>query len=260
MSAITSSHERPARTTTAGRHNPAKWFYAISAVVMLALTVIGFKLFFFQGQSYPGREITPPIRTLIIAHGLVMSGWIVLFMVQPLLIATRHHKLHMNLGRLGVLLAAGVVVVGTLVSVQSARVSPPDMKIWGMSPKPFMAVPLISVWVFGVLVAVAVWKRRRPALHRAMMLTATLAVVDAAISRIDFISNQFVGTLWERLFGPFFGMIVIGAALLALRCAMARAFDRHLALGLVILTATSAGTMALAPTAAWDAFASLLVP
>lgn len=235
-----------------------RWFYPFAGLVMLALTVIGFQLFYFKGQSYPGRPITPPIRMLVIAHGLSMSLWIVLFAVQPMLVALRRRRLHMALGRFGAMLALVIVVLGVVIGIASARVSPPEMVIWGLTPARFMAVPLISVAIFGVCVAVGVWKRRKPDVHRAAMLLGTLATISAAVSRIDAISHLYTGTVWERVFGPFFTTLLIGAALVAVRCVLARNIERPLVVGFAALSAASWGILALARTDAWMAFATLV--
>ncbi len=227
--------------------------------MLLGATVIGFRLFYFHAQSYPGRPITPPIRSLIVAHGVVMSAWMLLFLAQPFLVAVRNVRTHMALGRVGAVLAALLTVLGVVVAIQSAHVMPPEARIWGMNAAQFLSVPLISVLLFGALVGIAVWKRKRPEIHRALMFTATLGVVDAAVSRIDPVSNIFLGSLWEHLFGPFFGMLMLGAALLAVRCILIRAFDRWLAIGLGLLTLTSALTVFVAHTSAWESFAGMLI-
>jgi hypothetical protein len=236
-----------------------RWFHPLVGVILLVFTVVGFQQFYLHGRAYPSREITPPIRTLVIGHGIAMSAWMILFMVQPMLVAIGKRRLHMTLGRVGAGIAGAVFVLGAMVAVQSARVTPPEARIWNMPPKQFMAVPLVSVVVFAVLVAVAVWKRRRPAVHRAMMFTATLGVMSAAISRIDAINQLYTGTVWERRFGPFLGALVVGGILLVIRCAITRSFDRWMAAGMVGLVVLSAAIMAVAPTGAWDWFASLLV-
>lgn len=237
----------------------ARWFYPGAGVLLLALTVMGFRLFFFKGLSHPGREIPPPIRTLIIVHGVAMSAWIVLFAVQTWLIASRNHRMHMTLGRVAAAFAAVIVLTGLLVGVRSAQVTPGDAVIFGLTPKQFMAVPVVTILSFGAFVGVGVWKRKRPAIHRPCMFLGTLAAVGAAVSRIDPITGFFAGTVLERAFGPFIGTIVIGAVLVALRCVLARSIDRVLISGMVVLTGGWALTMAIAPTGVWDAFASIFV-
>ncbi len=226
---------------------------------MLLCTIAGFQRFYFQGQSYPGRPITPPIRSLIIIHGVSMSLWIMLGIIQPVLVASGKRKVHMALGRFGVAVALAVLVLGVMVGVQSARVTPMEVKVMGFNPVEFLAVPLISVIFFGIFVGVAIWNRTRPKIHRAMMLTATLVTISAALNRVDVLNNLYVGTVWDRLFGPFFAAVVLGAILVAFRCILIRAVDRPLATGWAIVTVLSAVIVWLARTPAWDSFARMII-
>lgn len=236
-----------------------RWLYPFAGLVMLALTVVGFQLFYFKGQSYPGRPITPPIRGLVIAHGLAMSAWIVLFAVQPMLIGLRRHRLHMTLGRIGAVLALLVVVLGLSVAVMSARVTPPEVVIWGLTPERFFAVPFCSILLFAGFVSVGVWKRKRPAVHRAAMMFGTLTAVSAALGRIDAMNNVYVGTVWDRLYGPFFSMLVIGAGFVALRVVVTRRIERPLVACFLVLAAAGWLIPAMARTDAWVRFAHLFI-
>ena len=74
-------------TRAPARSNPARWLYPAFAVLLLVSTLLGFQQFYLYGKAYPGREILPQSRLLIIAHGVAMSCWIVLFVVQPLLLS-----------------------------------------------------------------------------------------------------------------------------------------------------------------------------
>lgn len=246
-------------TGRAPRPAHPRWFYPAAGLVMLIFTVLGFQLFYFHGRSHPGREIPPPIRTLIIAHAVAMSAWILLFAAQPILVAQRNVRLHRAVGRVGAGIAAAVVVLGLMLGIQSARVTPPEVILWGLPPAKFMAVPVISILLFGVLVTAAVWKRRRPAVHRSLMFLATLVIIPAAVSRIDALSNLYAGTAWDRVFGPFFTTIIAGGVLVGLRCALSRSVDRWLVAGVAGFALTSALIMALARTAAWDSLAAAVL-
>ena len=237
----------------------ARLFYPGAALVVLALMLIGFQQFYLHGRSYPDREIPPPIRGLIIAHGVTMSIWVLLFVVQPLLIASGNFRVHQRLGVLGAVLAAVIFVLGWMTGVESTRIAPPDARIWGLTFKQFMAVPLMSIALFALLVATAVWQRRRPEIHRPLMLMATLVAIPAAVSRIDALNALYVGTVWERLFGPFFMTVVLGVILFGVKCALSRSFDRWFAAGLTGLIVSCALIMQIAPTAMWDRFASFVL-
>ena len=76
----------------------ARLLYLGAAVLLLVLMFLGFQQFYLHGRAYPGRELTPPIRTLLILHGIGMTTWMLLFLVQPLLIVAGNRRVHMMLG------------------------------------------------------------------------------------------------------------------------------------------------------------------
>lgn len=237
----------------------AKRFYLATALLFVAFAFVGFSRFYLHGRSYPGRPIPEPIKLLVIGHGLTMSFWLLFLVLQTAIISVRNVKLHMRLGMFGAGLALLNVVLGVWLAVMSARVSPPEMTIWGMTPKQFMAVPMISVLAFGVLVAIAIWKRKRPAIHRSMIISATLVTMSAAVSRIDTLNKLYAGTEFDRQLGPFAITMLLAVLILLARCIVTRSFDKWLAIGVGIMFAVSVFIMQIAPTAAWDHFASLFV-
>src|SRR5512142_307539 len=237
----------------------ARLFYAGAAVFLLALMFLGFQQFYLHGRAFPGRELTPPIRTLLILHGVAMTTWMLLFLAQTVLIVGGNRRVHMMLGKAGAVLAAGIFVLGLRVGIESARVNPPDMRLWGLAPKQFMAVPVISIVMFGAFVCVGLCNRRRPAVHRPMMLLAVLAVIPAAIDRIDAIQSLYRNTIWGTIFGPFFSMLVIGFFFLVVKRLLTRSWDRRFALGYAALVVAGALTMRLATSTPWNHFASFLL-
>ena len=256
----TSAATLPAHTRTTTK--PPRFFYPSIGVLFLGLTLLGFQHFYFSGMSYPGRPITPPIRSLVIAHGLAMAGWILIFTLQPMLVAGRNIRAHMMVGRVAAFFAVLVFVLGMMLSVESTRVSAtvPGFVLWTLTSRQFMAVPMFTALFFGACAGIAVWKRKRPEIHRPMMMVGTLSALGAAVSRIDFLNNLYVGTGWERALGPFLFPTLLGLILLAVKCALTRKFDRWLAVGMTALLFMAVFTMPIARTPAWEAFAKLLVP
>ncbi|MEZ5433409.1 MAG: hypothetical protein R3F31_20055 [Verrucomicrobiales bacterium] len=51
-----------------------RWFYTIASITLLAFTLIGFRMFYLQGNAFPGRPLPPPIRPLLITHGVLMTA------------------------------------------------------------------------------------------------------------------------------------------------------------------------------------------
>jgi len=237
----------------------ARFFYTGAAALLLLVMFLGFQQFYLHGRAYPNRPLTPPIRNLLIAHGLVMSSWLVLLLIQPLLIVNNKYRTHMLLGRVGAVLAACIFVLGVRIGISAARISPPELRLWNMPYKQFLAIPIIGITVFAVFVAIGVWYRRRPEIHRPMMLLATLAAIVAALDRIDWMTSLYRQTIWGTIFGPFFAALVIGAVLFGVKWALTRSFDRYFALGWAGLVLASAGIMALATSDLWDSISSFLL-
>lgn len=234
-------------------------FYSIASITLLAVTFIGFRLFYLHLQAFPGRPLTPPIRTLVIVHGVLMTAWMLLAVVQPLLVAANRKRWHMTLGKFAAVLAVGIVATGYLVAVNAARVNPPDLKLFGLTPKEFLTVPLFAIMAFAVLVFVGVWNRRRPEIHRPMMLMASLAIVSAALGRMPQLNAWYAETWLEDWFSAFVSTLALGGLMLAAKCAVEKRFDRWFAVAVAILVATFMVASFTAKTAAWSQFATVLV-
>ncbi len=238
---------------------PARYFHSVAAVALIALMVTGFQRFFFAGRAYPDRELTPAIRTLIILHGTAMSIWMLVFLAQSTLILSGKKRLHMRIGTIAAFLAAAIVVLGLKLGVEAARVKPPGTLVAGLDPKQFMAIPVINVLLFAGFVTAGVLYRRRPAVHRAMMLLGTVAALAAAMARIDALSDLYAGTVWERIWGPYFMTVLLVVLLFGFKCLFTRSFDRAYAIGGVVLALGFAANVQLATTSAWDSVAGALL-
>jgi len=243
---------------TPARSNPARFLYAAFASLLLVATLVGFQQFYLHGKAYPGREIVPQAKLLVIAHGVAMSSWIVLFVVQPLLIVGANRRLHMALGKIGAVLATCMVVLGLRVPIEVTRYGP-EFPLWGLTRRQFMAVPIFSISMFAVFVAIGIWNRRRPDIHRPMMFLATLSIVAAAMDRITALPPLYADSVWGRVFGPFFPSLIIGALFLVVKWLLTRSFDRYLAAGYTALVAVNALTLVVAPSEPWGRFAAFLV-
>ena len=244
----------PAPTPSAA----GRYFYSAAALLMLVIAVVGFGRFYFQGMAYPGRPLTPPIRGLVIAHGITMSLWMVMLVVQPLLVATGKRRVHMTMGWVGTALAAVVVVTGVMIGCGFARHMPPEAKMWGIAPLDFTIVPLGAIAIFAACVALGVAWRRKPALHRPMMLLGTLAAITAALNRIDTLNNLYLGTVLDTVFGPFLFAVVLGALLVGVRSVLQKRLDRPLAIGTATVLLLLVGMWHAATTPAWRTVAATI--
>jgi hypothetical protein len=257
---FTTTLEAPALSTTrGGRPAAERYFYAAATGLLLVLVLAGFQLFYFHGMMYPGQPLIPPIKGLLIAHGVAMSLWMLLAIAQPLLVAGGNRRAHMALGKAAAVLAVCLVALGLKLGIASTKVAPPDLMYGPLTPKQFMAVPVLTIVLFALFVTTGVLMRKRPDIHRPMMFLATMTAVGAAISRIDFFNHLYAGTIWEKLFGFLFVTVVIAGALVIAKCVVFRKFDRWLAAGFGVMVLWCLMIAQGAPTKAWDTIAGWLL-
>jgi len=157
----------------------------ISAAILVPLIVLaGFARTYYLKGFFNTPDI--PSR-LVHLHGLVMTSWVLLFVTQVSLVATKRTRTHQRLGILGAALATLVFVVGILTGLYAAA--------RGASPGPpalqFLVIPLGDMLIFGVLISLALYFRRQPQIHKRLMLLAAVNLLGPAIARIplDFIVN-----------------------------------------------------------------------
>jgi hypothetical protein len=172
---------------TERRFNPDRLFYGIAAGVMLIFTAGGFRNFYLHGRAL-SRGMTTQIVPLIVAHGLAMSGWVILFLLQSILILTGRRRLHLVIGPLGGVLAAAIVILGTTVASLSVHFSPQVYAGLG-GPRPFLATMFAQMLSFGTLVGIGLVYRRRPEIHRPMMLLTTIVIQSGSLGRFPYIQN-----------------------------------------------------------------------
>jgi type IV secretory pathway TrbD component len=210
-------------------------------------------------MMYPGQPLIPPIKLLLITHGVAMSLWMLLAITQPLLVAGGNRRMHMALGKIAAGIAVCLVALGLKLGIASTKVAPPDLMYGPLTPKQFMLVPVGAIALFALFVTAGVLARKRPDIHRPMMFMATMTVVGAAISRIDFLNHLYAGTVWEKLFGVLFFTPVIASVLVVAKCVIFRKFDNWLAAGFGVLVLWCLMIAQGAPTRAWDTVAGWLL-
>jgi hypothetical protein len=194
---------------------------------MLTVVVAGFHPYYLRGEGMAGRAIAPELTMLVFVHGAAMTAWLAIFLVQSLLVPARKLRTHMRLGWGGVAIALVASGSGFMLAVESVR-PVPAMPFWGMAYRQFMLVMLIEVALFTAFVLAGVLFRKRPRVHRAMMLLASLSILAGATVRMPVLFPVFGEAGWLGIFGPVFAL---GAVFVAVRSLLAGSTDRVLAAG-----------------------------
>src|SRR4029077_1150149 len=92
------------------------------------------------------------------------------------------------LSPLGRTLAGPVVILGATVASVSVHFSPQLYTELG-GPKAFLAMMFVQMLSFGTLVGIGLVYRRRPEIHRPMMLLATIVIQSGSLGRFPYIEN-----------------------------------------------------------------------
>src|ERR1700733_11883369 len=162
---------------------PDRFFYTAAGAIFLVLIVLGFQQYIFHGKHVDGSAIAPVMLAIVVAHSSAIFAWIVMFFVQALLISTHNRRLHMTLGWGVVGIAALIVVTGSLVALRSIRVAP-EQVIFDWPGPQFLLVMWTEIALFAVFITIGVLNRKRPRIHRPMMVLASLVLVSGATARI----------------------------------------------------------------------------
>jgi len=163
--------------TSIDKRRAERIFYMAMSVAILITVFAGFSRTFFLRPYFQ----TQPLLPVLIAHGIIFSSWIILFLTQTTLIAAKRTRIHMRLGILGGVLASLMIIIGVYTSLVRAKGPSP---IPDVNPLSFLTIPLGDMLLFGILVGAALYFRRRADTHKRLMLLSTIAILPAAVARL----------------------------------------------------------------------------
>ncbi len=87
-------------------------------------------------------------------------------------------------GIVGAVIAVLMILIGTTTAIVRAQQgATPSGDIPALV---FLVIPLTDMLVFGILVGAGFYFRRRPDVHKRLMLLATISILAAAIARLPF--------------------------------------------------------------------------
>ncbi|HUR35539.1 MAG TPA: hypothetical protein VM032_17170 [Vicinamibacterales bacterium] len=122
-----------------------------------------------------------PFTVLVHLHGALFTAWVLLFVAQTALVASRRVNVHRKLGVAGAVLAGTMVIVGVSLAIRTAA---SGLGPAGVDPLAFMAIPMFDMAVFSLLVGTALLRRRDRETHKRLMLLGYISLVTAAIARL----------------------------------------------------------------------------
>ena len=150
-------------------------FYTLIGLTMAALVIIGFSRTFYLRPWFD----VAPLTLRLHLHGIVLTLWVVLFVVQVRLIAVGRRRLHMSLGVAGIALAALAIATTYAAAIEAVRLG---VERGGIGIDRLYSNVLVLT-LFGSFVALGVAYRKRPETHKAFMLLAMIAAIGPAVTR-----------------------------------------------------------------------------
>jgi hypothetical protein len=245
----TASSAGPLPQSPAGTHD--RLFYGGMAIALGLTVFAGFASTYYLRFLADGPNATltgGPFTPLVHVHGALFTAWVLLFIVQTALVASRRVAVHRRLGVAGAVLAAAMVVAGTIIAIATAaRGSAPP----GMDPLAFLVIPIFDMVLFATFVTAALALRRDKEAHKRLMLLAYVSIVVAAVGRLPGVLA--LGP--PAIFGLSFLFVVVAGIYDFL--SRRRVHKVYLWGGALILASVPV-RLAISGTSAWRALAELL--
>jgi hypothetical protein len=165
-------------------------FYLGLSILFLALVFWTFARTFYLKLIFG----TPVLPLLLHVHGIVMTGWAVLLVVQASLISAHRVQWHRRVGVFGAGWAALVVLLGSVTTLHAAmrevRAHTP------MAPAQVFitTLDLLQMLLFAGFVTAAILLRRRADYHKRLMLLTIACMLPDALARlpVHFMTNGLI--------------------------------------------------------------------
>jgi hypothetical protein len=180
-----SPEKKLSATTFSGRNGILqRCFYFSMSLLLAAIVVTGFKRTVNENLFHPAV----PRPFVLWIHAAAFSGWVIFFICQSTLVRIRKVSWHRSIGWFGAGLATVMVPLGVTTAIVMARFD--TVQLHRKDADAFLSIPFYDMIAFGVCIALAIYWRTKPELHRRLMFIATCGLMDAAVGRFDYIFNN----------------------------------------------------------------------
>lgn len=229
---------------------PSRPSLVLWGLVSVVISVVGF----WPTYIAPSVEGTyASVSTSMPLHVVFATLWLLLILAQPVLIWQKEVRLHRQVGVLGALVAAGVVVTGVIVQTEVMGSYAARDDVANAVHAPFFR--LVTMLIFALGVGAALVLRRHPEWHGRLMMFATFCLLEAPMQRVG---TNLLG-LGDRsgLFAAAGHMLLVALFVAWDRRAAGR-FEPATVWGAVLTVALVVGTAPIAFTGWWRDVAARL--
>jgi hypothetical protein len=178
-----------------GRNGLVDRYFYFAMSLFAAIVISGF------GQTVDQNLIHAaiPRPTILWFHGALFSGWVAFYIFQSALVRTHNVKWHRFFGWFGAGLGTFMIPLGFITAVVMGRFDAVELQ----RPRPtFLSVPFLDMVAFSFCLALAIYWRKKPELHRRLLFIGSCSLMAAAFARF---------VLHDGLFYPCLdGVILLG--------------------------------------------------
>lgn len=173
--------------------------FLLAHVILLAIVLIGFTRTFYLRSLF----ITSPLPTLLLLHGIALTLWYALVVLQGSLVI-KQRRWHARIAWFAIPVILCTVASGIAVNMRVAR----EIESAGSPENMFVWANFMSLASFVILVSAGVALRRRYAAHHRLIFFASLAIVGPAFARFAFWPVIGLGLAFAPIFA-IAGMLVL---------------------------------------------------
>ena len=150
-------------------------FFLRGAILMAVLIVAGFSFQLAMGRS----TFASPVRVHV--HAVLFMGWVFIYVLQNVFVATGRMQWHRRLGWVAALWVVPMVVSAFVVTIQMIRTATVP---FFFQPLHFLIFDPVTIIGFAALTAAAIILRRRTEWHRRLHFSAMALLLAPAFGRL----------------------------------------------------------------------------
>jgi hypothetical protein len=227
----------------------------------MGFIVIAFAIAGFGPATVSTASRRAPVTWAVVSHGAIFGAWLLLFLTQTILVSKRNIAAHRLLGYLGTLLAVLMVITGYITAIAMARRGydlSGDLIQDNSDPLGQLVFQLGDILSFSILVGLAIWYRSNPAIHKRLMLLATVgSLMPAALAHIIGHSPVLRESTAPIILIPLFLLLFAGA--LHDRLSRGSIHPISLWVALALFVWANLRAVVIGPSDAWHSFAEWLI-
>ena len=169
--------------------NTERFFFTGMALVVALLIFVGFAPSYYLKPLFGVEPASGRMTVLHHIHGLIFTLWIVFLVAQTVLVARKRTDLHRRLGVGGMALALLMLAIGFYLQLVNLK---QGITVAGVPPLAFFGVAVADLVAFSALLGAGFYFRRRPDMHKRLMLLATISLLTPATARFALLALKSI--------------------------------------------------------------------